>query len=186
MCWVAVDRGLRLSEKRMFPCLDRAKWMRTRDEIYLAVMDKGWDPLGCHFTQSFGTAVLDSSVLIMPLVFFMSPSDPRLLSTIAAILCAPERGGLTTNNLVHRYSVSQVDDGLHQVGEGTFTLCTFWLVEALTRAGKYLPKYLARALYTFDQTLSFGNHLLLFSEQISPSGEIVGNFPQAFTHVCSL
>ncbi|KNE59034.1 hypothetical protein AMAG_03384 [Allomyces macrogynus ATCC 38327] len=182
MSWVAVDRGLRLVEKRMFPCPNRDKWFRTRDEIYLEIMEKGWNHEGRFFQQAYENAVLDSSVLIMPLVFFMSPTDPRLLSTIAAILRAPERGGLTVNNLVRRYQVGQVDDGFES-DEGAFTMCTLWLVEALTRAGQYYPKYLARALYAFDQTLAYGNHLLLFSEQVSPSGELVGNFPQAFTHI---
>ncbi|KNE57833.1 hypothetical protein AMAG_04679 [Allomyces macrogynus ATCC 38327] len=182
MSWVAVDRGLRLVEKRMFPCPHRDKWFRTRDEIYLEIMEKGWNHEGRFFQQAYENAVLDSSVLIMPLVFFMSPTDPRLLSTIAGILRAPERGGLTVNNLVRRYQVGQVDDGFES-DEGAFTMCTLWLVEALTRAGQYYPKYLARALYAFDQTLAYGNHLLLFSEQVSPSGELVGNFPQAFTHI---
>ncbi|KAJ3376297.1 hypothetical protein GGF31_000364 [Allomyces arbusculus] len=182
MSWVAVDRGLRLVEKRMFPCPNRDKWFRTRDAIYLEIMEKGWNHEGRFFQQAYENAVLDSSVLIMPLVFFMSPTDPRLLSTIAAILRAPERGGLTVNNLVRRYQVGQVDDGFDS-DEGAFTMCTLWLVEALTRAGQYYPKYLARALYAFDQTLAYGNHLLLFSEQVSPSGELVGNFPQAFTHI---
>ncbi|KAJ3360148.1 hypothetical protein GGF32_008613 [Allomyces javanicus] len=182
MSWVAVDRGLRLVEKRMFPCPNRDQWFRTRDAIYLEIMEKGWNHEGRFFQQAYENAVLDSSVLIMPLVFFMSPTDPRLLSTIAAILRAPERGGLTVNNLVRRYQVGQVDDGFES-DEGAFTMCTLWLVEALTRAGQYYPKYLARALYAFDQTLAYGNHLLLFSEQVSPSGELVGNFPQAFTHI---
>ncbi|KAI9183236.1 hypothetical protein H9P43_004153 [Blastocladiella emersonii ATCC 22665] len=182
MCWVAVDRGLRLAEKRVFPCPDRDMWTATRDAIYLEILEKGWNKDGQYFQQAYENPVLDSSVLIMPLVFFMSPTDPRMLSTMAAILRVPEKGGLTSNNLVHRYLVNVVDDGL-KTGEGSFTMCTFWLIECLCRAGRYVPKYLARALYTFDQTLAYGNHLLLFSEEISTAGELAGNFPQAFTHI---
>ncbi|KAL7752888.1 hypothetical protein RI367_001891 [Sorochytrium milnesiophthora] len=184
MCWVAVDRGLRLADRRVFPCPDRAKWLETRDVIYEEIMNLGWDAESKTFVQSYENHVLDSSVLIMPLVFFISPTDSRLVSTINAILRPPEKqGGLTSNNLVHRYNHLQVDDGLKSK-EGAFTMCTFWLVEALTRAGKYNHRpFLDKALLIFEQLLGYGNHIGLFSEEVASSGELLGNFPQAFTHI---
>ncbi|KAJ1660790.1 hypothetical protein IWQ61_000325 [Dispira simplex] len=183
MCWVAIDRGLRLSEKRCFPLPQRDRWLRTRDIIYEEIMVKGWNAELGIFSQSYeSTTVVDSSVLIMPLVFFTSPSDPRFLSTINQILKSPEKGGLTTTNLVFRYNHMTSPDG---VGgrEGSFSMCTFWLVEALTRAGQYNPSLLKHALYLFDNALGYANHLMLFSEEIAQSGEALGNFPQAFTHI---
>ncbi|KAI9221096.1 Six-hairpin glycosidase-like protein [Blastocladiella britannica] len=182
LCWVAVDRGIRLAEKRVLPCPDRNLWLEMRDAIYLDVMDRGWNCEGQYFQQSYENPGLDASVLIMPLVFFISPVDPRMLSTVAAILRPPEQGGLTMNGQVHRYLPTNTDDGIDS-NEGSFTMCTFWLVEALTRAGLYIDKHRHRALYAFEQTLSYGNHLGLFSEEVSPAGESCGNFPQAFTHL---
>ncbi|KAI9138055.1 Six-hairpin glycosidase-like protein [Paraphysoderma sedebokerense] len=182
MCWVAVDRGIRLSEKRILPLPDRDLWLTTRDEIYEEVMSNSFRANCKYFVQSYENQVLDSSVLIMPLVFFISPTDPRLMNTIAAILKPLEKGGLTANNLVYRYNVEEIDDGLN-TGEGSFTMCTFWLIEALTRAGKYNRSLLEKAIYVFEQVLGYGNHLSLFSEEIAKSGEALGNFPQAFTHI---
>ncbi|CAG8792495.1 14154_t:CDS:2, partial [Gigaspora rosea] len=125
---------------------------------------------------------LDSSVLIMPLVFFISPSDPRFLSTINQILFPPEKGGLTANNLVFRYNNVTTDDGLSGE-EGSFSMCTFWLIEALTRAGKYDRNLLEKAELIFEQMIGYGNHLGLYSEEIAHGGELLGNFPQAFTHI---
>ncbi|CAO3675887.1 unnamed protein product [Umbelopsis ramanniana] len=183
MCWVAVDRGLRLSEKRMFPCPDRYRWQAVRDEIYLDIMENCWNAERKIFTQSVESQdALDSSVLIMPLVFFCSPCDPRLLSTITQMLLPPEKGGLLANNLVFRYNFLTTDDGLGGI-EGAFSMCTFWLVEALTRAGKYDKKLLIRAQVMFEQMISYANHVGLFSEEVARSGELLGNFPQAFTHI---
>ncbi|OZJ07031.1 hypothetical protein BZG36_00229 [Bifiguratus adelaidae] len=184
MCWAHLAIiGLRLAEKRMFPCPDRYKWLAVRDDIYLTVMTKCWNPEKKFFCQSYESRdALDSSVLIMPLVFFSSPSDPRLLSTIHQILLPPEKGGLTANNLIFRYNYNTTDDGLGGM-EGSFSMCTFWLVEALTRAGKYDKKLLNRALVVFEQMTGYGNHLGLLSEEIARSGELLGNFPQAFTHM---
>ncbi len=134
MCWVAVDRALRLAEKRSFPA-DRSKWMRCRDEIYLDVMKHGWCPRRNAFVQYYGSDALDASNLIMPLVFFMAPNDPRMLQTLDAICKDPSEGGLLSNSLVYRYNLEHFSDGLAG-GEGTFNMCTFWLVEALTRAGR--------------------------------------------------
>lgn len=176
MCWVALDRAIRLAEKRSFPA-DIPKWRKVRDEIYNDIMENGWNSKIQSFTQSYGSEALDASNLVMPLVFFLSPTDPRMLKTMEAINRTPERGGLVSNSLVHRYNVEHTDDGL-QGDEGTFNICTFWLVEALTRAGK-----LDQARLMFEKMLGFANHLGLYAEQTGHSGEALGNFPQGFTHL---
>jgi pentatricopeptide repeat protein len=176
MCWVALDRGLRLADKRSFPA-ERERWLKVRDEIYEDIMEKGWSPERKAFVQTYGSDTLDASNLIMPLVFFLSPKDPRMLSTLDAIDRSPREGGLVSNSLVYRYDVEKSDDGL-MGEEGTFSLCTFWLVEALTRAGR-----VEEARLVFEQMLSYANHLGLYAEEVGPSGEALGNFPQAFTHL---
>ena len=181
MCWVAVDRGLRLAEKRSFPA-DRARWTRCRDDIYLDVMKNGWSDPRQSFVQHYGSDQLDASNLIMPLVFFMAPNDPRMLKTIDAICRRPEDGGLLSNSLVYRYNLAEFTDGLPG-GEGTFNMCTFWLVEALTRAGRTDPRRLADARLIFDKVMGYANHLGLYAEQTGARGEALGNFPQAFTHL---
>ncbi|KAL1920219.1 uncharacterized protein VTP21DRAFT_1365 [Calcarisporiella thermophila] len=183
LCWVAVDRGIRLSEKRTLPCPDRFRWMAVRDEIFEEVMTIGWNPKLGIFSQSYESRdAVDASVLIMPLVFFLSPSDPRFLSTVEQIMKPPEKGGLLVNNLVFRYNVLTTDDGLSGE-EGSFSMCTFWLVEALTRAGKYDRKLLSQALLIFEQMMGYATPLGLFSEEVARSGELLGNMPQAFTHI---
>jgi GH15 family glucan-1,4-alpha-glucosidase len=162
MCWVALDRGLRLADKRSFPA-DRERWLEVRDEIYEEIMEKGWSPERKAFVQAYDDDTLDASNLIMPLVFFVAPKGPRMLSTLDAINRPPKDDGLVSNGLVFRYDVERSADGL-MGEEGTFSLCTFWLVEALTRAGR-----LEEARLIFEQMLGYANHL--------------GNFPQAFTHL---
>ncbi|MDP9411979.1 MAG: glycoside hydrolase family 15 protein, partial [Actinomycetota bacterium] len=176
MCWVAVDRGLRLASKRSFPA-DRERWLRVRDEIYEEIMDRGWSQERNAFVQSYDDDTLDASNLIMPLVFFLAPNDPRMLGTLDATNRPPRDGGLVANSLVYRYDVEKSSDGLAGE-EGTFSLCTFWLVEALTRAGR-----VDEARLMFEQMLGYANHLGLYAEEIGPSGEALGNFPQAFTHL---
>ena len=176
MCWVAIDRGLRLADKRSFPA-DREKWLGIRDEIYEEIMEKGWSEEREAFVQSYGDDTLDASNLIMPLVFFLSPSDPRMLKTLDAINRPPKDGGLVSNSLVYRYDVQKSSDGLTGE-EGTFSLCTFWLVEALTRAGR-----LDESRLIFEHMLGYANHLGLYAEEIGYRGEALGNFPQAFTHL---
>jgi GH15 family glucan-1,4-alpha-glucosidase len=176
MCWVAVDRGLRLAEKRSFPA-DRERWLAVRDEIYEEIMQKGWSDDRGAFVQSYDDDTLDASNLIMPLVFFLAPNDPRMLKTLDATNRPPEEGGLVANSLVYRYDVQKSVDGLAGE-EGTFSLCTFWLVEALTRAGR-----VDDARLMFEQMLGYANHLGLYAEEIGHSGEALGNFPQAFTHL---
>jgi len=181
MNWVALDRGLRLADKRALPA-DRAKWIRERDRIYEEVMTKGWNAKRHAFTQYYGSEDLDASVLIMPLVFFMAPTDPRMLSTINAILESPAHGGLVSDGLVYRYPPQPRVDGLPGE-EGTFNICSFWLVEALTRASQGSPERLDEARLLFERVLGYANHLGLYSEQTGPQGEALGNFPQAFTHL---
>jgi len=181
MCWVAVDRGLRLADKRSFPA-DRDRWLMVRDQIYEEIMTKGWNPKRQAFVQHYGSDSLDAANLMMPLVFFLSPTDPRMLSTLNATNAAPEKGGLVSNSLVYRYNVEETADGLRGE-EGTFNICTFWLVEALTRAGRSDRTRLEEARLMFEQMLGYANHLGLYAEETGPSGEALGNFPQAFTHL---
>jgi GH15 family glucan-1,4-alpha-glucosidase len=181
MCWVALDRGIRLADKRSFPA-DRDRWLRVRDQIYEDIMANGWSDERDAFVQYYGSDTLDAATLIMPLVFFLSPNDPRMLQTLDAINRPPREGGLVSNSLVYRYDVEKSVDGLNGV-EGTFNMCSFWLVEALTRAGRFEQHRLEEARLMFEQMLTYANHLGLYAEEIGPSGEALGNFPQAFTHL---
>jgi GH15 family glucan-1,4-alpha-glucosidase len=181
MCWVALDRGLRLADKRSFPA-DRNRWQKVRDQIYEEIMSRGWNKDCRAFVQSYESDALDASNLIMPLIFFLSPSDPRMFKTLRAILRPLNEGGLVSNSLVYRYNAAQSADGLSGE-EGTFNMCTFWLVEALTRAGRVDPKKLDDARLIFEQMLGYANHLGLYAEETGSCGEALGNFPQAFTHI---
>ena len=175
MCWVAIDRALRIGQKRSFPA-PYTDWTATRDRIYEQVMDKAWNEKRQAFTKYYGSDELDASVLLMPLVFFVAPDEPRMLRTIDAIMQSPSKGGLTSGGLVYRYTPGDSSDGLSGE-EGTFSMCTFWLVEALTRAGR-----IEEARLMFERMLGFANHLGLYSEEIGLHGEALGNTPQAFTH----
>jgi GH15 family glucan-1,4-alpha-glucosidase len=181
MCWVALDRAIRLSLMRSFPG-DLSTWIRTRDQIYNEIMEQGWSKERQAFIQYYGSNALDASNLMMPLVFFIAPTDTMMIQTLDAILRSPEKGGLVSNSLVYRYNSSESPDGL-EGHEGTFNICTFWLVEALTRAGKRDPAKLEEARLMFEQMLGYSNHLGIYSEQIGTSGEALGNTPQAFTHL---
>ncbi|MEE9461084.1 MAG: glycoside hydrolase family 15 protein [Bacteroidales bacterium] len=181
MAWVALDRSIRLANKRSFPA-DLNEWTKVRDKIFLEVVDKGWNKEMQAFDQYYGSNTLDASNLMMPLVFFMSPYDPMMSKTIDAILRPPHKGGLVSNSLVYRYNVNEVNDGLSG-DEGTFNICTFWLVEALTRSGKENPQRLEQARLIFEQMLGYANHVGMYSEQIGLHGEALGNTPQAFTHL---
>jgi GH15 family glucan-1,4-alpha-glucosidase len=181
MCWVAVDRGLRLADKRSFPA-NWAHWYRVRDEIYRDILKNGWSEKRHAFVQHYGSESLDASNLIMPLVFFMAPNDPRMLQTIDAICKDPQDGGLLSASLVYRYNLEHFRDGLNS-DEGTFNMCTFWLVEALTRAGRTDRARLNQARLIFEKMLGYANHLGLYSEQTGYCGEALGNTPQAFTHL---
>ncbi len=181
MCWVALDRAVRLADKRSLPA-DRQRWLATRDQIYEQIFEEGWNEERGAFVQHYGSDSLDASNLIMPLVFFISPNDPRMLGTIDATLRSPDEGGLVENNLVYRYNVYETDDGL-EGEEGSFNMCTFWLVEALARAGKRDPARLRKARLMFEEMLGYANHQGLYAEETGPQGEALGNFPQAFTHL---
>jgi len=181
MCWVALDRAIRLADKRSFPA-PRERWLQVRDEIYEEIIAKGWNEKRQAFVQYYGSDALDAANLMMALTFFMSPADPRMLKTLDATMLPPEKGGLTANSLVYRYNVEETIDGL--VGEeGTFNICTFWLVEALTRAGRHDRSRLEKGRLIFERMLGFANHLGLYAEETGPRGEGLGNFPQAFTHL---
>jgi len=171
-CWVALNRGLRMAMKRGLP-IDESFLRKEHDRIYEAIMEKGWDPKIGSFVQYFGSDAVDAANLLMPLVLFISPTDPRMIGTIDKAI-----EELVSDSLVHRYQIGKgAGDGLTGK-EGTFSMCTFWLVEALTRAGR-----LEEARFTFEKMLSYANHLGLYAEEIGPSGEALGNFPQAFTHL---
>ncbi|HTB78550.1 MAG TPA: glycoside hydrolase family 15 protein, partial [Polyangiaceae bacterium] len=181
MCWVALDRGLRLAEKRSFPA-DRDRWLGERDAIYEEIMTRGWSDRRRSFVQRYDNEAIDASNLIMPLVFFLSPIDPRMVDMLTAVGRSPREGGLLSGGLVYRYDNERPDDGL--VGrEGTFNMCTFWLVEALTRAGRFDRRKLEEAQLLFERMLGFANHLGLYAEQTSGAGEALGNYPQALTHL---
>jgi GH15 family glucan-1,4-alpha-glucosidase len=171
-CWVALDRAIRLATKHSLP-LDRARLLAERDRIYEAVMTRGWDAKRRTFVQYFGTDALDAANLIMPLVFFISPTDPRMTGTINRTMAE-----LVSDSLVYRYEIGRGGSDGMSGREGTFNMCTFWLVEALTRANR-----LEEARFIFEKMLTYANHLGLYAEQIGSSGEALGNFPQAFTHM---
>jgi GH15 family glucan-1,4-alpha-glucosidase len=172
MCWVALDRGIRLANKRSFPApLDR--WYACRDRIYKDVFDNFWSDDRKAFMQHRGADALDASNLLMPLVRFISPVDPRWRSTLNAI-----EENLVYDSLVYRYQIGRgAPDGL--LGEErTFSMCSFWYVECLSRSGD-----IEKARYYFEKMLGYANHLGLYAEELGPRAEHLGNFPQAFTHL---
>jgi GH15 family glucan-1,4-alpha-glucosidase len=171
MCWVAIERAIRMNRARGLPG-DIVRWLAERDRIYNQIMNRGWSSEREAFVQHYGSDVLDASVLLMPLVLFIAPRDPRWLQTLDAI-----GGELVSDSLVYRYNVEASPDGLRG-DEGTFSMCSFWYVEALTRAGRVDEARLA-----FEKMLTYANHLGLYAEEIGPTGEQLGNFPQAFTHL---
>jgi GH15 family glucan-1,4-alpha-glucosidase len=171
MSWVAVERAIRIARQRGLPA-DLVQWLGKRDAIYEQIMTRGWHPKRKAFVQHYDTEYLDASVLMMPLVKFIAPTDPRWLSTLDAI-----SEELVADSLVYRYNAGASPDGLRG-DEGTFSICSFWYVEAMARAGRVDEARLA-----FEKMLTYANHVGLYSEEIGPSGEQLGNFPQAFTHL---
>jgi len=169
--WIALDRAIRIAAERGRPA-DLARWTTTRDAVYRQIMERGWNPKVGAFTQHYETEVLDSSLLLMPLQGFIAPRDPMWLSTLKAM----DRE-LVSDSLVYRYNPAASPDGLAG-DEGTFSLCTFWYVDALARAGR-----LEEARLVFEKMHTYANHLGLYSEEISATGEQLGNFPQAFSHL---
>ncbi len=172
MCWVAFDRALRLAQKRSLSAPFDA-WLRTRDAIREDIFTNFWNDDLQSFVQSKGTKDLDASVLLMPLMRFISPVDPMWHSTMKAV-----EARLVEDTLVRRYETGPTPvDGLPG-SEGSFTACSFWYIECLARGGE-----LEKAQLLFEKLLGYANHLGLYSEQIGPSGQLLGNFPQAFTHL---
>lgn len=172
MCWVAIDRAIRLAQKRSFPA-PLAEWHTARNTIYQEIFEQFWDPRQQAFVQHKGSNTLDAANLLMPLVKFLGPMDPRWLSTLQAI----ERE-LVDDSLVYRYKVGgAAADGLAGE-EGTFNMCSFWYVECLARSGD-----LEKARFNFEKMLGYANHLGLYAEELGPGGQQLGNFPQAFTHL---
>ncbi len=171
MSWVALDRAIHLANAHGRPA-DVNRWATVRDMIYRQVMDRGWNDRRAAFVQHYRTDVLDAALLYMPLVGFISPRDPLWESTLRAM-----DDELVSDSLVYRYDPAASPDGLRG-SEGTFTICTFWYVDALARAGR-----LDDARLTFEKMLTYANHLGLYSEEIGPTGEQLGNFPQAFSHL---
>ena len=169
--WVALDRAIKMAVSRARPA-DLQRWRTERDAVYTQVFEKGWNPKIGAFTQYYGSEVLDSSLLMMPQQGLIAPRDPMWLSTLGAI----DRE-LVSDSLVYRYNPSASPDGLAG-NEGTFSLCTFWYVDALARSGR-----LNDAQLTFEKMHTYANHLGLYSEEIGATGEQLGNFPQAFSHL---
>ena len=171
MSWVAFDRAVRLAQQHGRPAaLDR--WIHERDNVYSDVMTRGFHPTRRAFVQHYNTDVLDASLLLMPLLGFVAPRDPMWLSTLDAM-----DKELVSDSLVYRYNPEASPDGLRG-SEGTFSLCSFFYVDALARSGR-----LEEAEMTFEKMMTYGNHLGLFSEEIGLTGEQLGNFPQAFSHL---
>ncbi|MFI7575963.1 glycoside hydrolase family 15 protein [Micromonospora sp. NPDC049497] len=171
MSWVALDRAIRLSNRHGRPG-DLTQWIRHRDAIYNQIMQRGYHRGRRTFVQSYETDVLDASLLIMPSVGFVTPTDPMWQSTLRAI-----DQDLVSDSLVHRYKPSAAPDGLPG-DEGTFNMCTFWYVAALACSGR-----LEDARLTFEKMFTFSSHLRLYAEEIALTGEQIGNFPQAFSHL---
>jgi len=171
MCWVALDRAIRLASTRGRPA-PIGRWTEQRDRLYEQIMAKGWHPGRKAFVQHYDTDVLDASLLLMPLMGFVAPRDPMWTSTLEAMDTE-----LVSDSLVYRYNPSASPDGLRG-SEGTFTLCSFFYVDALARCGR-----LDDARLTFEKMMTYANHLGLYAEEIGLTGEQLGNFPQAFSHL---
>jgi len=170
-CWVALDRALRLARTRGRPA-STLRWLEQRDRVYEQIMDRGWHEGRGAFVQHYDTDVLDASLLLMPLMGFVAPRDPMWTSTLTAM-----DSELVSDSLVYRYNPSASPDGLRG-SEGTFTLCSFWYVDALARSGR-----LDEARLVFEKMTTYANHLGLYAEEIGLTGEQLGNFPQAFSHL---
>ena len=168
--WVALDRAIRLAYQRGLPG-EEELWIGQRDAIYQEVMQKGWNAEKGSFVEHYGSGALDASLLLMPVTQFVGPTDPRWLATLDRI-----QNELAHDTLVDRYEAADADGSATE--EGTFNVCSFWLVECLTRAGR-----LDEARLALEKMFSYANHLGLYAEKLGSSGEALGNFPHAFTHL---
>jgi len=172
MCWLAIDRAMKIARDRSFPA-PLVRWHRIRDEIYQHIHEKFWNPKLKSFVQYRGASTVDAAALLLPLVKFISPTDPRWKSTLEAI-----KKHLVDDSLVYRYEPNKAaPDGIGG-REGTFSMCSFWYAECLARAGD-----LKQARFIFEKALGYANHLGLYAEQLGPGGEHMGNFPQALSHI---
>jgi GH15 family glucan-1,4-alpha-glucosidase len=171
MCWVAFDRAIRLARMRSLPFPE--KWSEQRDKIFSTIFTDFWNKDLQAFVQYEGADTVDAAALLMPLMRFISPTDPMWLSTLKVI-----EKELVSDSLVYRYRHEEAaSDGLKS-GEGTFSMCTFWYIECLSRSGQ-----MQKARLYFEKMIGYANHLGLYSEQLGFQGEHLGNFPQAFTHL---
>jgi GH15 family glucan-1,4-alpha-glucosidase len=172
MAWVALDRAILIAQNRSFPA-PLEKWTKARDIIFKEVYENYWNEDLQSFVQYKGAKVLDASVLLMPMVRMVSPAEPRWVATLKAL-----EDNLITDSLVYRYNLNGgALDGLDGE-EGTFSMCSFWYIENLSKSG-----HVGKARLFFEKMLSYANHLGLYSEQIGLQGQLLGNFPQAFTHL---
>lgn len=171
MVWVAFDRAIKICESRSFPYNHR--WREERDKIFNSIFAEFWDEDKKAFMQYPGSQTVDASTLLMPLIRFISPKDPRWLSTLERI-----EKELVSDSLVYRYRPDLAAPDGFVSHEGTFSMCSFWYVECLSRAGQ-----LEKARFYFEKMLGYSNHLGLYAEQLGFQGEHLGNFPQAFTHL---
>jgi len=172
MCWAALDRGIRLA-KALGRAVDLQRWQEVKRAIHQDVLARGWNQRMGSFVQSYGSDALDASLLFMPMAGFLPAKDPRMESTILRI-----QQELSVNGLVRRYLPWQADNGFG-TEEGAFTMCTFWLIGCLIQLGR-----LEEAQRLFERVMSLSNHVGLFSEMVDPqSGEFLGNYPQAVTHI---
>jgi len=172
MCWIAVDRAMKLAQHRSFPA-PLVRWHKIRDEIYKNIYETFWNPKLKSFVQYHGAQTVDAASLLLPLVKFISPTDPRWKSTLQAI-----EKNLVEDSLVYRYNPAKAASDGMTGREGTFSTCSFWYVEALARAGD-----LKQARFIFEKALGYANHLGLYAEQLGSCGEHLGNFPQALSHI---
>lgn len=170
LCWVALDRALKIADAHSYP--HPKEWREERDKIFNSIHEDFWNTELQAFVQFKGADTVDAATLLMPLIRFIGPKDPRWLSTLKRI-----ESELVSDSLVYRYRNNDKLDGLSGA-EGTFSMCTFWYVECLCKAGQ-----LTKARLFFEKMLGYANHLGLYAEMLGLQGEHLGNFPQAFTHL---
>jgi GH15 family glucan-1,4-alpha-glucosidase len=172
MCWLAIDRAMKIAQQRSYPA-PLVRWLRIRNDIYQSIYEDFWDPKLKSFVQFKGAKTVDAACLLLPLVKFISPIDPRWMSTLGAI-----KKNLVEDSLVYRYLPEKAAPDGFDGSEGTFSMCSFWYAECLARADD-----LRQARFIFEKALGYSNHVGLYAEQLGACGEHLGNFPQALTHI---